>query len=107
MVISEYCRKKLGDFLKDKVDVKEGYTYEEQAVNDTIKNKIVSNGQEIIIRTSVSKSAIFLKYKEFLTGEEGKCGGYELGSMLSTLALVNMDGKILEVPADWIEFEDD
>lgn len=32
MVISEYCRKKLGDFLKDKVDVKEGYTYEEQAV---------------------------------------------------------------------------
>ena len=43
----------------------------------------------------------------FLTGEEGKCGGYELGSMLSTLALVNMDGKILEVPADWIEFEDD
>lgn len=75
--------------------------------NDTIKNKIVSNGQEIIIRTSVSKSAIFLKYKEFLTGEEGKCGGYELGSMLSTLALVNMDEKILEVPADWIEFEDD
>ena len=44
--------------------------------NDTIKNKIVSNGQEIIIRTSVSKSAIFLKYKEFLTGEEGKFGGY-------------------------------
>lgn len=75
--------------------------------NDTIENKIVSNGQEIIIRTSVSKSAIFLKYKEFLTGEEGKRGGYELGSMLSTLALVNMDGKILEVPADWIEFEDD
>lgn len=32
MVISEYCRKKLGDFLKDKVDVKEGYTYEEQAI---------------------------------------------------------------------------
>lgn len=75
--------------------------------NDTIENKIVSNGQEIIIRMSVSKSAIFLKYKEFLTGEEGKCGGYELGSMLSTFALVNMDGKILEVPVDWIEFEDD
>lgn len=32
MVISEYCRKKIGDFLKDKVDVKEGYTYEEQAI---------------------------------------------------------------------------
>ena len=32
MVISEYCRKKLGDFLKDKVDVNEGYTYEEQAI---------------------------------------------------------------------------
>lgn len=32
MVLSEYCRKKLGDFLKDKVDVKEGYTYEEQMI---------------------------------------------------------------------------
>lgn len=32
MVLSEYCRKKLGDFLKDKVDVEEGYTYEEQTV---------------------------------------------------------------------------
>ena len=32
MVLSEYCRKKLGDFLKDKVDVSEGYTYEEQTV---------------------------------------------------------------------------
>lgn len=38
MVLSEYCRKKLGDFLKDKVDVKEGYTYEEQAViEDSIR----------------------------------------------------------------------
>ena len=75
--------------------------------NDTIENKIVSNGQEIIIKTSISKSAIFLKYKEFLTGEEGKFGGYELGSMLSTTAFVSMDGKILEVPAEWIEFEED
>lgn len=32
MVLSEYCRKKLGDFFKDKVDVKEGYDYEEQAI---------------------------------------------------------------------------
>ena len=32
MVLSEYCRKKLGDF------VKEGYTYEEQAViEDSIR----------------------------------------------------------------------
>lgn len=75
--------------------------------NETMKSKVVSNGQEIIMKTSISKSAIFLKYKEFLTGEEGKCGGYELGSMLSTTALVSMDGKILEVPAEWIEFEDD
>lgn len=38
MVLSEYCRKKLGDFLKDKVYVKEGYTYEEQAViEDSIR----------------------------------------------------------------------
>lgn len=38
MVLTEYCRKKLGDFLKDKVDVKEGYTYEEQAViEDSIR----------------------------------------------------------------------
>ena len=38
MVLSEYCRKKLGDFLKDKVVVKEGYTYEEQAViEDSIR----------------------------------------------------------------------
>ena len=75
--------------------------------NETMKSKVVSNGQEIIIKTSISKSAIFLKYKEFLTGEEGKFGGYELGSMLSTTALVSMDGEILEVPAEWIEFEDD
>lgn len=38
MILSEYCRKKLGDFLKDKVDVKEGYTYEEQVViEDSIR----------------------------------------------------------------------
>ena len=38
MMLSKYCRKKLGDFLKDKVDVKEGYTYEEQAViEDSIR----------------------------------------------------------------------
>lgn len=38
MVLSEYCRKKLGDFLKDKVDIKKGYTYEEQVViEDSIR----------------------------------------------------------------------
>ena len=38
MVLTEYCRKKLGDFLKDKVYVKEGYAYEEQAViEDSIR----------------------------------------------------------------------
>ena len=38
MVLSEYCRKKLGDFLKDKVNIKEGYTYEEQVViEDSIR----------------------------------------------------------------------
>lgn len=38
MVLSEYCRKKLGDFLKDKVYVKEGYAYEEQVViEDSIR----------------------------------------------------------------------
>nr|DAU76747.1 MAG TPA: hypothetical protein [Caudoviricetes sp.] len=38
MVLSEYCRKKLGDFLKDKVNVKEGHAYKEQAViEDSIR----------------------------------------------------------------------
>lgn len=38
MVLSEYCRRKLGDFLKDKVDIKKGYTYEEQVViEDSIR----------------------------------------------------------------------
>lgn len=38
MVLSEYYREKLGDFLKDKVNVKEGHTYEEQAViEDSIR----------------------------------------------------------------------
>ena len=38
MILSEHCRKKLGDFLKAKVDVKEGHTYEEQAViEDSIR----------------------------------------------------------------------
>ena len=38
MILSEYCRKKLGDFFKDKVNIKEGYTYEKQAViEDSIR----------------------------------------------------------------------
>ena len=44
MVLSEYCRKKLGDFLKDKVDVKEGYTYEEQAVIEASIRMLIKSG---------------------------------------------------------------
>mgnify|MGYP006920288621 CR=1 FL=1 len=48
MVLSEYCRKKLGDFLKDKVDVKEGHTYEEQAViEDSIRMLIKTGGYSL------------------------------------------------------------
>lgn len=72
--------------------------------NETMKSKVVSNGQEIIIKTSISKSAIFLKYKDFFTDEERKGRGYEMGSMIPITALVSMDGKISEVPVEWIEF---
>ena len=44
MVLSEYCRKKLGDFLKDKVDVKEGYTYEEQVVIEDSIRVLIKDG---------------------------------------------------------------
>ena len=44
MVLSEYCRKKLGDFLKDKVDVKEGHTYEEQAVIEDSIRMLIKTG---------------------------------------------------------------
>ena len=44
MVLSEYCRKKLGDFLKDKVDVKEGHTYEEQAVIEASIRMLIKAG---------------------------------------------------------------
>ena len=44
MVLSEYCRKKLGDFLKDKVVVKEGYTYEEQVVIEDSIRVLIKDG---------------------------------------------------------------
>lgn len=44
MVLSEYCRKKLGDFLKDKVDVEEGYTYEEQVVIEASIKMLIKAG---------------------------------------------------------------
>lgn len=45
MVLSEYCRKKLGDFLKDKVNVKEGRTYEEQAVIEDSIRMLIKTGR--------------------------------------------------------------
>lgn len=44
MVLSEYCRKKLGDFLKDKVVVKERYTYEEQVVIEDSIRVLIKDG---------------------------------------------------------------
>lgn len=44
MVLSEYCRKKLGDFLKNKVDVEEGYTYEEQVVIEASIKMLIKAG---------------------------------------------------------------
>lgn len=44
MVLSEYCRKNLGNFLKDKVDVKEGHTYEEQAVIEDSIRMLIKTG---------------------------------------------------------------
>lgn len=44
MVLSEYCRKKLGDFLKDKVVVKEGYTYEKQVVIEDSIRVLIKDG---------------------------------------------------------------
>ena len=44
MVLSEYCRKKLGDFLKDKVVVKGGYTYEEQVVIEDSIRVLIKDG---------------------------------------------------------------
>ena len=44
MVLSEYCRKKLGDFFKDKVNIKEGYTYEEQAVIEDSIRMLIKTG---------------------------------------------------------------
>lgn len=45
MVLSEYCRKKLGDFLKDKANIKEGRTYEEQAVIEDIIRMLIKTGR--------------------------------------------------------------
>lgn len=45
MVLSEYYRKKLGDFLKDKVNVKEGHTYEEQAVIEDSIRMLIKTGR--------------------------------------------------------------
>lgn len=44
MVLSEYCRKKLGDFFKDKVVVKEGHAYEEQAVIEDSIRVLIKDG---------------------------------------------------------------
>ena len=44
MVLSEYCRKKLGNFLKDKVSIREGHTYEEQAVIEDIIRMLIKTG---------------------------------------------------------------
>ena len=44
MALSEYCRKKLGDFLKDKVYVKEGHTYEEQVVIEDSIRVLIKDG---------------------------------------------------------------
>lgn len=45
MILSEYCRKKLGDFLKDKVNIKEGHTYEEQAVIEDSIRMLIKTGR--------------------------------------------------------------
>lgn len=45
MVLSEYCRKKLGDFLKDKANIKEGHTYEEQAVIEDSIRMLIKTGR--------------------------------------------------------------
>lgn len=44
MGLSEYCRKNLQAFLKDKVDVKEGHTYEEQAVIEDSIRMLIKTG---------------------------------------------------------------
>lgn len=44
MVLSEYCRNKIGDFLKDIVDVKEGYTYESQIVIEQSIRMLIKTG---------------------------------------------------------------
>lgn len=44
MGLSEYCRKKLGDFLKDKVNIKEGHAYEEQAVIEDSIRMLIKTG---------------------------------------------------------------
>lgn len=45
MALSEYYRKKLGDFLKDKVNVKEGHAYEEQAVIEDSIRMLIKTGR--------------------------------------------------------------
>ena len=68
MVLSEYCRKKLGDFLKDKVNVKEGYTYEEQTVIEDSIRMLIKTGTYTLdgLRKNILRECSVLLPREWM-----------------------------------------
>lgn len=68
MILSEYCRKKLGIFLKDKVDVKEGHTCEEQAVIEDSIRMLVKTGTYSLdeLRKDILRECSVLLLREWM-----------------------------------------
>nr|DAG36414.1 MAG TPA: hypothetical protein [Caudoviricetes sp.] len=68
MVLSEYCRNKIGDFLKDIVDVKEGYTYESQIVIEQSIRILIKTGTYTLdgLRKNILRECSVLLPREWM-----------------------------------------